>query len=74
MRGPVWVWQNPQRREERLAIGECPVSYVSGESLAMVEDYYAQEAVGAKENLLKWPARRVEAFLTLAAEGGKGRG
>ena len=52
----------------QLGIGECPVSYVTGESLAWVEDYWAHEALGGQGELLAWPARRVDAFLVLKAE------
>ncbi len=57
----VWV-------SGHLGIEACPVSYVSGESLAWVEDYWAHQALGAPADLLAWPARRVDAFLVLKAE------
>ena len=47
---------------------ECPVSYVTGASRAWLEDFYAQEALGAGSDLEAWPARRVDAFLVLKAE------
>jgi hypothetical protein len=47
---------------------ECPVSYVTGASVASLEDFYAHEALGAGSDLEAWPARRVDAFLVLKAE------
>jgi hypothetical protein len=44
------------------------VSYISGQSLAWLDDFYAQEALGAGAEFEAWPARRVEAFLVLKGE------
>ena len=52
----------------RLGTEECPVSYVTGQSLAWVEDFWAQVALAKPAGLLEWPARRVDAFLVLEAE------
>lgn len=52
----------------RLGTEECPVSYVTGQSLAWVEDFWAQVALAKAAGLLEWPARRVDAFLVLEAE------
>ena len=52
----------------RLGIEECPVSYVTGESLAWVEDFWVLETLGKAEDLLGWPGRRVDAFLVLKVE------
>ena len=61
----VWLWQNAG---EAAATTECPVSYITGESAAFLEDFYAQEALGKGTPIEEWPARRVEAFLLLKAE------
>lgn len=52
----------------KLGIEQCPVSYVSGESLAWVEDFWAHQALGKPDDLLRWSGRRVDAFLVLKAE------
>ena len=64
----VWAWQSEGRSEDRVATTECPVSYVSGESMAFLEDFYAHQALGGGEKILEWPARRVDAFALLKAE------
>jgi hypothetical protein len=51
-----------------LGIEECPVSFLTGESLAWVEDFWAHAALARPEDLLAWPARRVDAFLVLTVE------
>lgn len=51
-----------------MAITECPVSYVTGESVALLEDFYVQRAVGGSAEIPEWPARRVDAFVTLKSE------
>ena len=52
----------------RLGLETCPVSYLTGESVAWLEDFWAQEALGRTDGLDHWPARRVDAFLVLKAE------
>jgi hypothetical protein len=44
------------------------VSYVSGESMALLEDFYAHRTLGSAQDILEWPARRVDAFVLLQAE------
>jgi len=51
-----------------VALSECPVSYVSGASLAWIEDFGAWRALGGAVDVHEWPARRVEAFLILQTE------
>jgi len=63
----VWLWQ-PEGARDALAITECPVSYVTGESAAFLEDFYAHETIGGRGNILDWPARRVDAHFVLKAE------
>ena len=53
----------------RVGITECPVSYVTGESLGWLEDFYVHQALGGGGEILDWPARRVDAFVVLKAEG-----
>ncbi|MBI3667249.1 MAG: hypothetical protein HY236_13665, partial [Acidobacteria bacterium] len=64
----VWLWQNPGRPGDTVATTECPVSYVSADSMALLEDFYAHQALGRGEEILRWPARRVDAFALLKAE------
>ncbi|HYL94329.1 MAG TPA: hypothetical protein VET69_00895 [Terriglobales bacterium] len=64
----MWLWQSKARGRDGVAIDECPVSYVTGESLAHLEDFHAQQALGKCDDILEWPARRVDAHLTLKAE------
>jgi hypothetical protein len=64
----VWLWQSGVDRQERLAITECPISYISGDSLAWLEEFYAQQALGSAGEIAAWPARRVEAFALLKGE------
>ncbi|HYM09894.1 MAG TPA: hypothetical protein VEU62_04145 [Bryobacterales bacterium] len=51
-----------------MAITECPVSYVTGESVALLEDFYAHRALGGAREILEWPARRVDGFVALKSE------
>lgn len=62
------MWQSEARAEDAAASSECPVSYVSGESLAWLEDFYTHRALEGGGEILAWPARRVDAFVTLKAE------
>jgi len=57
------VWARGQ-----VAAQECPVSYVTGDSMAWLEYFYAQEALGGGGDLLSWPARRVDAMVVLKVE------
>jgi hypothetical protein len=47
-----------------VAISTCPKSYVSGESLALVEEVLIRRRLGGIR-LAELDARRVEAFLVL---------
>jgi hypothetical protein len=51
----------------RVAISTCPKSYVTGESLATVEEFFGRKRVGGRpaEELT---ARQVEAFAVLENE------
>ena len=54
--------------EDSVATTECPVSYVTGESMAFLEDFYVHQSLGGAREILEWPARRVDAFAALKAE------
>ena len=49
-------------------LDECPVSYISGESTARVEDFLAHQALCRGVDLGEWPARRVDGFVLLSGE------
>ncbi len=51
-----------------MTLDECPVSYISGESAAWVEDFLAHRALDRGADLGEWPARRVDAFVLLSGE------
>lgn len=68
---PVWVSRIDVEGELRTASLECPVSYVRAESWTFLEDYFAHRNLGGGGTLEEWPARRVDAFLTLEAEMNK---
>ena len=53
------------RGQQRLALAECPVSAITGESVAFVEDFLAHLAMPSGADAVNWPARRVDAFSTL---------
>jgi hypothetical protein len=56
------------RGERRVASNECPVSFISGESVAWVELFAARKILGQDEDLHAWPARQVDALLLLSSE------
>ena len=65
----VWVSKLRVRGESRLALEECPVSYITGESIAAVEDFLMHQLMGGGgAELLNWPSRRVDAFAVLGSE------
>jgi hypothetical protein len=66
--GVVWVSSFGVAGEPRLALSECPVSFVGGESLSFVEDFLAYAAAGGGGDPVDWHARRVDAFAVLHAE------
>ena len=65
---PVWVSSFAIRGERRVGSSECPVSFVSGESVAWVELFAARRILGQDEDLQAWPARQVDAMLLLSSE------
>lgn len=64
----VWISHVKIDKEPRLGLNECPVSYVSGESHALVDEFLAHIALGMSIDIGTWSARRVDAFLVLNRE------
>ena len=64
----VWISKIRVRGESRLALEECPVSYITGDSVAAVEDFLVHQALEGRTELLNWPSRRVDAFAVLGSE------
>ena len=58
----VWLWGT------EVATTECPVSFVTAGSMAFLEDFYVHQVLGRPDDLLEWPARRVDAFVVLKVE------
>jgi hypothetical protein len=57
---PVWV-------RKRVAISTCPKSYVTGDSLAAVEEFFGRKRVGGIR-VEELSAKQVEAFAVLENE------
>lgn len=70
---PAVVWVSPfaLHGEARLALAECPVSFLAGESVSFVEDFLGHLAAGGGGDPRTWPARRVDAFAVLHTEMSK---
>jgi hypothetical protein len=51
----------------RVSLTTCPTSYVTSESIALLEEFHAWKLVGAK-NVYDLPARVVEAIFILENE------
>lgn len=64
----VWVSSFAVAGEPRLALSECPVSFLGGESVSFIEDFLAHLAAGGGGDPRQWPARRVDAFTVLYTE------
>jgi hypothetical protein len=56
------VWGRRQTRTE-----ECPKSLVTGESLALLEEFFVRRRLGIQDSL-ETEARKVDAFLILRDE------
>jgi hypothetical protein len=56
------VWGRKQAQSE-----ECPKSFVTGDSLALVEEFFVRRRLGI-EHLIDLEARKVDAFLILRDE------
>ncbi len=67
---PAVVWVSPVavQGERRLALSECPVSFIRGESVSFIEDFLAHVAAGGGTEPREWPARRVDAFSVIYTE------
>jgi hypothetical protein len=59
---PVMIWAGG-----RIAIYSCPTSYMTSESIALLEEFYAWKLLGAG-NVYELPARLVEAIFVLEKE------
>ena len=64
----AWISSAAQGRGPRLTLRECPVSYVTGESAAWLEEFYAYLMFSNGVTVLEWPARQVDAFAVLLRE------
>ncbi len=51
-----------------MSLAECPVSFITGESAAAVEDFLASRMLGGDSDVRAWPARRVDAAAVLWTE------
>jgi hypothetical protein len=52
---------------KHVVVGECPKSYVSAESMALVEDFSFRRRFGQMD-LTQLTARQAEAFMVLESE------
>ena len=59
---PRLVWGRKHAQTE-----ECPKSYVTGESLAIIEEFFVRRRLGIPDSI-ETEARRVDAFLILRDE------
>jgi hypothetical protein len=59
---PQVVWARGQ-----VAVESCPTSYVTAESLALLEEFHAWKLIGAGD-VYRLPARTVEAIFILENE------
>jgi hypothetical protein len=59
---PHLVWGRKRAQTE-----ECPKSFVTGDSLAMLEEFFVRRRLGV-QNSLETEARKVDAFLILRDE------
>ena len=59
---PRTVWARKRARTE-----ECPKSLVTGESLALLEEFFVRRRLGMVDGM-ETPARKVDAFLILREE------
>ncbi len=65
----------PERREavhvvwarKGLTVEECPTSFISGNSLALVEEFFVRRRLGIPDSL-DTTARKIDAFLILRDE------
>jgi hypothetical protein len=64
----VWVSPFSLGGEPRLALSQCPVSFIGAESVSLIEEFVAHVAAGGSGDIRKWAARRVDAFTVLYAE------
>jgi hypothetical protein len=60
---PRVIWGRRQTQA-----GECPKSLVTGESLALLEEFFVRRRLGIYEPFDEMEARKVDAFLILRDE------
>ena len=59
---PQIIWAR-----KRVSVTSCPTSYISSESLALLEEFHAWKLFGAAD-VYRLPARTVEAIFVLENE------
>jgi predicted Ser/Thr protein kinase len=59
---PRLVWARKRAQSE-----ECPKSFVTGESLSLVEEFFVRRRLGVEAGM-ETPARKLDAFLILREE------
>ena len=64
----VWASRRANARGDRVAANECPVSLISGDSRAAVEEWLVRRRIGGGGWSLNDPARQVDAWLALENE------
>ena len=64
----VWVSPISNEGQPRLTLRQCPVSTITGQSAAFVQDFMMHRIVGDTSAAAEWPARRVDAFAVLQNE------
>ena len=64
----VWVSRFRSEGRERVSAAECPVSLVTAESWALVEEFFVWRRLGGRFDVWSAPARRVDAYGVLERE------
>lgn len=64
----VWVSRHADAQGGRLSLSECPVSYISGPSWSLVEEFVARRRLGRGLDVLSTDARTVDAMSVLTQE------
>lgn len=64
----MWISRRLGSDGERLATQECPVSLVTPDTWAWIEEYWTRRSLGASALTLDAPARTVDAFVVLESE------
>ena len=64
----VWISRAAGSVGGRLAIDECPVSFVKAQSWAWIEEFVVYKRFGIGESVMNTPARTMDAFIILEDE------